>query len=307
MNKTGAIVRIVVWSVVAVSLIGLLVALLITGTGWMDFGFRKGENRVITDMTYDGGTVDTVSVEWHAGQVRITPSADGQVRAIERSGYDINEMECDVVGGRLTVRQRTGWGFFFLGFGPRRSDLQLTLPQKQYKELLLSITSGDAAAEGITADSIELRLTSGDMHVTNLTADSLRAKGTSGRLQGSGLQARTLTAELTSGRIELSGAFGAIDGQVTSGHTEIVTSEVPTKLTYGLTSGKAVVRMPDNDGFTLQLKKTSGSFHSDFDLLAPINDKDGAYRYLDGGAGRTPYAVKMTSGTFRLEKTGSVE
>lgn len=307
MNKKGAIARIIVWAVVAVLLIGLLATVLALGTSVFPLFSKQGVNRMITDTHFDSGAVNAVSVEWHVGEVRITPAADDQVRAVERSRYDVNAMECETSGGRLTIRQRTGWGFFFFGFGKRRSDLELTLPQKQYDELLLSITSGDAAAQGIEASKIDLRMTSGSIRVTDLTAQTLRVKATSGRMQGSGLQAEALHTELTSGRVELSGAFGAIDGNITSGNAEIVSSIMPSTLDYGLTSGKTVIRIPDNDGFSLRLKKTSGSFHSDFDLMAPINDKDGTYQYRNGGSQGIAYAVKMTSGTFRLEKTGTAD
>lgn len=299
-NKTGQIVRIVIASLAAAAFTVLLVLGINGGLSFPSF-FRKGEEHMITSVSRDASGIRDVQIDWRAGRVEVTRSADGSFHATETSRYDADPMLCTTDGGVLRIKQQTGIGFFFFGFGSRSSTLTLQLPEKEYEAFQLKMSSGEGSVTGINAASQRFELTSGDLRVDALQADSLTAKLTSGQLTGTGVAARALDAGTTSGRLSLSGAFSGITAKCTSGKITLDSSLVPDTLDVNVTSGDVGVTIPDNDGFVLESSKTSGDIRSSFDLLSPINDKSGRYVYKSDETGRS-YRVKLTSGNFTFDR-----
>lgn len=292
---------IVIWSVVAVVLTALLVALVIAlnVSGGLHFRLPFGETRVIAAMEKDADEFDSVEIRWKAGDVTITPSADEKMHLTQRSRYDVQELECTVENGRLILRDRSGWGFVFFGIGSRSSDLELQLPAKQYGEVLVGMTSGSTSLDGVTADTLRLKMTSGRLTGANLTSSRMEADVTSGKMTVESSRADTLTVDVTSGGAAFDGAFRNISGETTSGTIRISTNVLPDTMDGNVTSGKVSFTIPDNDGFSLYCKKTSGSLRSDFDLMNSVNGDKNQYSY---GSGGPSYTGKVTSGTLEILK-----
>ncbi len=286
---------IVVWSVVAVLLVALLVALTVTG----GFSGVFGEPRVITTAEMDGETFDSVDLTWKSGKVQITRSADGKMRLTQRSRYDVKELEYGVENGRLYLRERPSWGIIFIGIGSRSSDLELQLPEKQYKEFALTMTSGKTVMEDVSADSMRLKVTSGRLEGSRLAAGALTADMTSGNMQVNA-KASTLQVGITSGRAVFEGSFPSVEGKATSGTVKVETDVVPQHLDGDVTSGKMSFTIPDNGGFSLYCRKSSGSLKSDFELMNSVNDKN-QYVY---GTGGPAYTNRLTSGTLEIRRAG---
>lgn len=292
---------IVIWSVVAVVLTALLVILVIAlnVNGGLHFRLPFVESRVIAAMEKDADEFDSVEIRWKAGDVTISPSADEKMRLTQRSRYDVQELECTVENGRLILRDRSGWGLVFFGIGSRSSDLELQLPTKQYGEVLVGMTSGSTALKGVTADTLRLKMTSGRLTGANLTSSRMEADVTSGKMTVESSRADALTVEVTSGSAAFSGAFRNISGEATSGTVRIATDVLPDTLDGNVTSGKVSFTIPDNDGFSLYCKKTSGSLRSNFDLMSSVNGDKNQYSY---GSGGPSYTGKVTSGTLEILK-----
>ena len=300
-NKTGQIVRIIIASLAAVAFSVLLI-LGINGRLSLPSFFRKGEEHMITSVSRDASGIRDIQIDWRAGRVEVSKSADGNFHAAETSRYDVDPMLCTSDGGVLKIKQQTGFGFFFFGFGSRSSTLTLQLPEKEYEAFQLKMSSGEGDVTGVNAVSQRFELTSGDLRVDTLHADSLTAKLASGQMTGTGISAQKLDTGITSGKLSLSGAFSGITAKCTSGRITLSSSLVPDALDVNITSGNVGVSIPDNDGFVLEASKTSGDIRSSFDLLSPINDKSGRYVYKSDAAGRS-YRVKLTSGDFTLDRT----
>ena len=297
-SKKGAVVMIVVWSVIAALLAALLVALIVTG-GFSGGGLF-GEPKVIATAEMDGGEFDSVEILWKSGKVSVTLSADGRMHLTQRSRYNVQPLDYGVEDGRLTLRENASWGIIFFGIGSRSSDLELQLPEKRYKEFLLSMSSGRSAVQGISADDLRFKLTSGRLEGSGLEAGTLTAEMTSGNMAVSGAKAEALRVELTSGRAELSGSFPSIEGRATSGTAKISTDVLPTHLDGQVTSGKVSFTIPDNTGFTLYCTKSSGRLKSDFALMQSVSDKN-HYAY---GTDGPSYTGRLTSGTLEILRAG---
>ena len=293
MSKKGAAILIVVWSAVAVLLVALLVALTVTGGIF-------GEPKVIATAEMDGDAFDSVEIEWKSGKVAITCSADGRMHLTQRSRYKVEELEHYVEDGRLILRERASWGLIFFGIGSRSSDLELQLPDKQYGDFLLSMSSGSTALEGVSADHMQLKLTSGRLTGTGLSAGTLNADMTSGNMKVTGAHADALRVEVTSGKASIQGSFPSVEGKATSGTVRIETDVLPTHLDGQLTSGRMSFTIPDNTGFSLYCKKSSGSLKSDFALMQSVTDKS-QYAF---GSGGPSYTGKLTSGTLEILRAG---
>lgn len=305
-KKSHLVLRIVLWSAVAIIFTVVLICCILWGTQGFSYTFfsLKGEFKEVKTYHSDAQAFDSLEIQWRAGDVIVSPTDDDQITVKEISAYQIEPMSCSIESGRLVVTQSRNIGFIFFGFGQRSSDLEIVLPRRQYEAFSLKISSGHAKLQGISSAAATLQMTSGKIEADNLTSDAMTIKSTSGSVVGKRITGRALSVESTSGNVTLDGAFTSLRGDTTSGSVKISSSSLLQELDVGLTSGKFQISMPDNDGFLLDCKKTSGSIKSDFELMAPINDKNGTYRYLDGGSAGRHYTVKITSGTFILSKTG---
>ncbi|HBT64769.1 MAG TPA: hypothetical protein DEB10_08945, partial [Ruminococcaceae bacterium] len=164
-------------------------------------------------------------------------------------------------------------------------------------------TSGETDLNGIEASNIELKLTSGSLNASGLKAENISATMTSGNIDASDIQAEDLAIKVTSGKAELSGAFTRIESGLTSGkiiiHSNIASESIESKIT----SGKTFITIPENDGFVLIVKKTSGDIDcDDFDLKTSLRKSNDEYTYKTGSASGRKYYAKMTSGDFKLRK-----
>jgi len=107
---------------------------------------------------------------------------------------------------------------------------------------------------------------------------------------------------MTSGKIDINGSAKNIELRTTSGDINLNNSILPSRLYVDVTSGDVKVSIPENDGFDVEYKVTSGDFKTDFDIYSKMNDgnrKNGVGKYKDGG---DTFNFKITSGTIKLYK-----
>lgn len=303
MRKVSMAVTITIWSVIAILLTGVLVA---GATGNLSIGNfnlfeRAGDEVEIFSTTENVSDINSVDIKWHTGNVNITQSDDDTMRLSQTSRYEVEQIEYSLSGGKLTIKQKTQWYFIF-SFGGQSSTLELSLPKKQYDDFIFKMTSGTSDINNVSAKSIKIDTTSGNLTLNSIDSEKMSVDITSGDIYGKGVKSDKLSVDTTSGKISLYGEFTEILSETTSGQVEIETSVVPQKLDSDITSGKITIAIPDNDGFELSYKKTSGNLDSDFDLKSSINNKDKKYSYGNGSASGREYSVDITSGTFKLNK-----
>lgn len=89
--------------------------------------------------------------------------------------------------------------------------------------------------------------------------------------------------------------------RATSGKINLNNSILPDSLSVDITSGKVNVSIPENEGFNLDYKVTSGKFNTDFYIYSNItgDHKRGNGKYKNGG---NTFTVKVTSGNVNLNK-----
>lgn len=224
--KSSTIVRIVLWSLVAV----ILTCILAWGIGFKS-GFRWqwnfGDDGAYTfgEASFDASQIDEVQVEWVSGKVMIEEGKQVSFREEASSSLDENEQVSYRLDGRKLIIREYRRSIWF-GNAPNK-DLYLTLP-KELRKLDLEVVSADVTMTG------------------RFTFDELDMEGVSGRWKVNEVSCRTMDMESVSG-----------DFEVTIG-------EMPDKIDMDTVSGNLVLYLPENDGFTAEVDGVSGDLSSEF-------------------------------------------
>lgn len=224
--KTSAIVRMIIWSVVAVLLTGVLVWGLRAGSliSFSSWGKHKA-GYTYGPACFDASEIDEVQVEWISGEVTILEGDEISFEETANRTLDQDEQLCYKMAGRTLSIIQTDRSYWF-GSAPSK-DLQLTLPSS-LKTLKVEVVSANVTAEGRFAiDKTELETVSGDITVQ----------------------------ALSSREIEL---------DTVSGWARITLDEAPAEFKSDSVSGDVTLFWPAGEGFTAELETVSGNLESDF-------------------------------------------
>lgn len=272
--KNNTAFKITTWS--AVGIIFTIIFLMISFVEDFSFSifYDDTDLKSINKVEWNIDNIDNINIDWIYGSLYVSSYEGDKIIIDERSSKDNKDGLLNIKqdGNTLNLTQKKGGTFYFFNFGFNRIATYIKMPVKQYAILKAKIISGKFEATGIKADLIDLKLTSGKGELNGITSD--------------------LKVNMTSGHIDISGLFNKIDANATSGYIKIESDTAPDDLKVNLTSGSAVISLPENDGFIVGVSKTSGSFRSDFDL-----DEFNIYKN-----GTRKYNVKMTSGMVKLER-----
>lgn len=284
--KTSAVIRIVIWSLVAVILTGALVAGIAlrgfwSGLGNFSIGFSG--NVYSGDYNIGGGSVteriNAVSVDWISGKIDISVYDGDTVEINETEVEDEDyKLRYRVENGKLTVHSEKS-GFSFGIISRPKKELTIKIPRayaENLKEIKISSTSADINLNGLTvSESAEIDTVSGRVTAENLTAASLEC-------------------DTVSGDIKASGAIERFDLDSTSGAAQITTSVPLKKLETDTVSGDVTVTLPEDSGFTLEFDTVSG----DLNCELPMANKNGKHICNDGSA---EFEADSTSGDFTVK------
>lgn len=222
--------------------------------------------------------INSVDLDWASGKVDILKSDDNNIRIVEKSFSKSNKAEVTVIDDKLSISKQPGFRFAFFNIGDRKTKgyLEIYLPEKEYNELEFDFTSGNYNIYDVKTKKLDLEITSGKADLKNVSAN-------------------VLDLDATSGKIDFKGSSNDIKVDMTSGKSNVETSTMPSILEVDVTSGSTNVRLPENNGFELELEKRSGHFNSDFELSQSGNK----YIYKNGDS---KFKVDLTSGKVNISK-----
>ena len=296
MSKTR-LVTIICTCISAITLTGLVIWFLVAQPWGGSFGFNflmgttenlTGAFRPVESQTIDADGINSIFIDWTAGEVRLTPHYGNEISVTEFAQRELNENELMYI----TVSD----GELHISF-TRRTVMRM--PPKQLEVLIpadlslnlhsldVETVSGRVVMSDISASNMRVRSVSGALDISNAAAQSLRASSVSGRISlsdvtGDGvnlsstsgsLELRNVNAGLldtgsVSGTQELSGAFVRVDSTGTSGRVSIQSSIVPEFLNISTISGRVEITVP-NDGNRISVSHSSvsGRFSSELPVL----------------------------------------
>lgn len=260
--------------------------------------------------------IDNIKLDWVNGSVKIKTYSGSEIKFAESANLTINQSEAlryGVVGNTLKIQCYSN-GFRILSPGLTK-NLELLIPQSIADSLdsisvdvvsatatisdvspgaySVDTTSGSATIENMNARSINIDTVSGAVNINNVDVNKLSIGTVSGAVKGKEVTASDLTISSISGSVDFEGAYQAIDVETTSGRVEFNCEVCPSQFDVETISGAVVLKIPDNDGFTVYYESLSGSLNSDF----PMSIKNSKSIYGNGSAN---FDVDTLSGSFAI-------
>lgn len=268
--KTNAIIRIIVWSLVIVLILGVLGGVLAfrrysihhSETSWVapivtpGSGELHGEEHLLNDDE----SITYLDIEWAAGTILIQPGDTDRIQLAESGRFDTDEaMVYHQNGSKLTIRFQEKDVFIGLE-GTVSKDLTITVPRSWVgKSIDIDAASARVELKDLTVGEVEFDGASGDCYFENCHIGNLDIDTASGNVEFSG----------TLNNLEFDAASAKFSGHFTS---------CPNSLELNTMSGDAELVLPADCGFRADLDTLSGKFHSDCE----VSKTDDTYRWGDG-------------------------
>lgn len=309
--KKSAVARIVIWSVVAVLLIGILLGSLIFVKKDNVSIFNLGNYEVYeydNESKYSVGNSESVSadfntinVDWISGSVNLIPYDGDTVKIEETSIENIEEkyeLRWLVKANTLTIKPCASIGGWNLSVEIPTKELYIYLPAKLAETLnkvVIEAASAEVNITGITSTGISTDTASGDTWIEKCNVTDLNIENVSGYVNCTELSAEKIDAETVSGNVEIMGIVKELDVESVSGTVYYCSSSaVLDRADISTVSGEIKLQLPDNDGFNVRFDSVSGKIISDFPLT--INGNNNTY-----GNGTRNYDLETVSGNVYIE------
>ena len=258
-NRGGAIVRLVIWSVVLLILVAILVLGLIFKNGFIldgviSFSFLpsytyENASKYIAGNTSFLDEVKNLDIEWTSGELKIFVY-DGDEVMLEESGagdHDENKMRTYLSDGTLHVRYAKS-GIRLFGNIPVK-DLIIYLPEKY----------------ALALDRVNIKIVSADMDTEGkMVCRELDVESVSGKINLDEIYAANAEMETVSGNITARGEITDIDVDSVSAKLNLILTSTPRSLEAESVSGNIEITLPrSGNGFHAKLDSTSGDMSVD--------------------------------------------
>lgn len=259
--KTNAIVRIVLFSLAIVILLGILIA----GLGIKFFMFDRNvittsesqlpiaSDGMTTQTVADSSTICNIDVDWVAGTITLMPDENTATIIISETHTDNakHRMVVEQSGNTLKI-QYCEESIRFPSFG---MDINFS------KDLTILVPAT------WTCDELSIDAAASDVTINDLTINDVDFDGASGKLVFSNCNVWKLDVDTASGDVEFDGTLENLDFDAVSASFHGTIHNCPSKLEMDSLSGRLDLFLPSDCGFTLHKDSLSGSFSSDFEII----------------------------------------
>lgn len=264
-GTTSGIVRIVIFTLLALALVSVLLFTVVSDSGISLPGIQWNNAQVDGATPAPSGSVSAeevsrLAINWVAGSIRVERSEKATDISFRLTGED--DAKFPMVwsqSGDTLILSYTKTNKIPISVSVLRKDLVVTVP-------------AGWAAEDISIDNV-----SGDMTLTDMDVNSL-------------------SVDNVSGELDFSGSCRAAKVSTVSGGCTLTLTAAPNSIDLDSVSGQLVVALPENTGFTAELDSLSGKLYSDF----ATTYQDDTMRYLDGACKITMDSV---SGNLRIRQS----
>lgn len=290
--KTNAIIRIIIFSITIVILLGIL--LVGISYGFLAANLYSGQGDlnveivgpVASDENVTMGSVNPenireLEIEWASGSITILPGEETDSIRFwdDYSGDEKYHMYYTISGNKLKIQfceDRTI--DFGIHFGtPLRKNLTVTVPSNW------------------VCDSLEVETASSKLEVHDLTIGEVDVDNASGALGFENCNVDSLDIDTASGDVIFSGTLNTLDCDGASATIVAHLNNIPTRMDVDTASGNLDIILPENAGFTVNLEGLSTDFSSDFETIT----KNGSHISGDGAC---RISVSAMSGDVTIRK-----
>jgi len=312
--KHNAILRIILWSVVIVLLLGILGSVLL---GSAAFKMYKSSSVAVTQImetekvnniqapdettrvlknteasvpaqvnTQDDVTtvpadgIRELEINWVSGNILIQTADVTEIQISESGAANADcVMQVQTEGEKLSIAFSKETQKF-QGFGLHgefSKDLTITVPQDwECQDLEIDVASATVDVQNLTVWDLEFNGASGECNFTDCTVDSL-------------------DVNTASGDVYFTGRLRDFDCEAASANIYADLSIVPEEMDLETMSGRMDITLPEDAGFTVSMESMKASFSSEFDTTTQRN------RYVCGD-GQCKISVESMSGEVILRK-----
>lgn len=273
--KTNAIIRIVLFTLAILVLLGILLSGLLFGLYFRNVSSFTESHTTSGDLDMEvlnidltgsvsAAAVENISIEWVAGSVIIRPDDTDQITFSESDvSNDKDKMVWKLDGETLKI-QYCKDSITFPSFGINvdiSKDLVITVPR------------------GWVCNTLEIDAASANIRVHELTINEVDFDGASGTCDFNDCIVDEIDLDTASGDVSFTGTLNTLDCDAASASCDIVVTNIPKRIDIDSASGDLDLTLPENCGFSCNLDSMSGNFTSDF----PTTISNGNYTYGDGG------------------------
>lgn len=302
-SKNSSILKIVLWSVVALILINIL--LIGIGFGSFTFGINKYPNAskyTAGSGEIDAGNLSEIEINWIEGNVSIESYDGDTVHFYEESRKELDEknmLHYYNDNGRLIIQYEKPNTSIF-SFGKYNYDKHLTVqvPEEMtnLKTLNLDLVSSDSYVTGINVKYLDIENISGSVSLKDIEVSELDIETVSGSIDSDNIIVKKhADIETTSGSAKLSGSVNRINFDSTSGDLDLLSDVCPDEIDTDTISGDINITIPNNEGFTYSYDGLSGDINCEFDI---IKNNDEAVH----GNGKSEFSFDSISGDINIMK-----
>lgn len=298
--KTNAIIRIIIWSIVIVLLLGTMTAV-------MTFGLFQNNTKTVienvavkdaftteqapaatvyldreSEFLFDSAEVNEIEINWAAGSILIMPY---DVDQIEVSESDVSDskyaMECYLKKSKLIINfseeNKYNHGFGITINGNFSKDLTILVPRNwELSDLEIDAASAKLEVCNMTIRDVEIDTASGICEFENCTVD-------------------TIDIDTASGDVKFVGSLNILDCDAASANVVAILSNTPSRMDMDSMSGDLDITLPPDCGFTVSTEGLSSDFSSDFSTI--MNNGNHVH-----GDGRCRIDVDAMSGDVTVRK-----
>lgn len=259
--KRNAIVRIVLYSILALSLVGVLIGG-IAFKGYSAPGIivrSTTEAPVVSQNHFSAEKIDRLSIDWAAGKIVILPVEGSQIAVTEELLGEEDEMVLKLDGSALYVEYSEN--AVSLNFGStHKKNLYITVPQDWVcKELEIDAASATVQAEFLTIEKVESSTASGDHTFRDCKVEKLKL-------------------ETVSGNLDYSGTLDKLEFNGVSAEADIILTNHPKSIKLDSVSGDLNLTLPEGCGFTVEKDSLSGTCTTEQETV----DRNGKLVHGDG-------------------------
>lgn len=302
-NKNSSILKIVLWSAVALILINVM--MIGIGFGSFTFGVNKYPNAskyTAGEGEIDSDSISEIEINWIEGNVSIEIYDGDTVRFYEESRRELDEKDMLHYyneNGRLIIQYEKPRTNIF-SFGRYKYDKQLTVqvPEEMtnLKTLRLDLVSSDSDVTGINVKYLDIENISGNVSLKDIEVSELDIETVSGSIDSDNtIVKKYADVETTSGNAKLSGSVNRINFESISGDLDLLSDICPEEIDTDTISGDINITIPTNEGFTYSYDGLSGDINCEFDITK--NDDEAVH-----GNGKSEFSFDSVSGDVNIIK-----
>ncbi len=289
--RIGKVLRIIIWSAMALVLILVLLYglrgeglnLSFLGNAWSSFSYADSETYHSGNASFSKNQrIDSIEVNWMDGSANIRFYEGDTITFSEtalRKLDDDETLRYKVQDNKLIIQFRAPIrGFTFSGMPSKKLDLRIP-SSLRLKELKITGISGALTAEGNSETAY---------------ADSLGMETISGNIDISGISGETLRLTTVSGRMTGEGSFEEVRTNSISGEITLTLATMPDVLRTESISGDVRLALPDK-AFAAKMDSVSGRISCDYAGVA----QNKSLQYLEGGP---TFRFESISGSVYIER-----